>query len=148
MVLVGRNLVVHEGVIIPDVPQRYDNVALHPLRTLRSGRHFSLSDAIGPVREHFQRGIVAHGVQCRIHGIAPNAAVEPAIPGIERRLDVRLHFVHIIERARQPVPELMTEIAAGFQRVDPVILREHAGAHTIALSARARKEIRRRRLHE
>ena len=52
MILVGRNLVVHERVIIPYVPQRYDYVALHPFRTLRSGRHFTFSDAIGPVREH------------------------------------------------------------------------------------------------
>src|SRR5207249_6966739 len=74
--------------------------------------------------------------------------MEPAIPGVEWSLEVRLHSVHIIKGPRELVSELMTEIAAGFERVDPVILSQHADTDTIALSTRAGKEIRRRGLHE
>src|SRR5206468_6489281 len=49
MVLVGGNLVVHEGMIISNVPQRYHDIALYTLRTFRRGRNFALCDTIRPV---------------------------------------------------------------------------------------------------
>src|SRR5436853_5968322 len=134
--------------VVTDIPQCRDDVALDALRPLGCGWNFSLCDALRPIREYFQRSVMPHCAQRSIHGVAANTTVQTAIPGIEWSLDRRLPLVHIIQRARQLVSELMTEVAAGFERVYPVILRQHAGTHAISLGAGPGEETLCRRLHE
>src|SRR2546426_1923159 len=134
--------------VVTHIPQGRDNVALDALRPFRCGWNFSFCDAFRPIREYFQRSVMTHCAQGSIHGVAANAAVETAIPGGEWSVNRRLPLVHIIQRARQLVSELMTEVASGFERVDPVILRQHAGTDAISLSAGAGEEILCGRLHE
>src|SRR5437660_8466987 len=109
--------------VVTDIPQCRDDVALDALRPLGRGWNFSLCDALRPIREYFQRSVVPHCAQRSIHGVAANTTMEKAIPGIEWNLYRRLALVHIIQRARQLVTELMTEVASGFERINPVILR-------------------------
>ena len=49
MVLVGRDLIVHEGMVVAHVPQRHDEIALDAFRPRRRRRHVALGDALGPV---------------------------------------------------------------------------------------------------
>ena len=83
VVLVGGSFIVHEGVVITNVPQSDDHIPLNTFRPLGRRRNFAFRDAIGPVGENFQRGIMTHRAQCPVHGVASNAAMQTAIPGIE-----------------------------------------------------------------
>ena len=139
VVLVRRDLVVHERVVVTDIPQRHDDVALDTSRSRRRRRHLALGDAIGPVRQHIQRPRRAHRAERPVHRVAAHAALQPAIPRLERRLHRRVALVDIVERARQLVAELMTEVAARLQRVDPVVLRQHRRAEPVAGVAGARE---------
>ena len=49
VILVGRHFVVHERMVVADIPQRHDQVPLDALRPRRRRRHLALGDALGPV---------------------------------------------------------------------------------------------------
>src|SRR3989442_886639 len=83
MVLVRGGLVVHERVVIANVPQSDDDIALDPFWPGRRGRHFTLGNAIRPVREYFQRCVSTHSTERSIHRVAAHSAVETAVPRVE-----------------------------------------------------------------
>src|SRR5215471_20349128 len=134
--------------IITDVPERDDHVSFYPFRTVRRARNFAPGDTIGPIGKYLQRRFPAHCAKSRIHGITSHAAVQAPIPRIKWRFDVRFYLINIIQGTSELVAELVTEITAGLQRIDPMILRQHRRADTITLSSGSRKEIRCGRLHE
>src|SRR5262245_33651237 len=54
-------------------------------------------------------------------------------------MDVGICFVNVVETAREFIAELVTEIAARLELIDPMILSEHTVPKTVALGSRPGK---------
>ena len=139
MLLIGRDLIVHEGVVIAHVPQRHDDVAFDPLGTGRSGGYFAFGDALGPVGVDLQRGILALRGEHAIHRVTANARAQTPLPGFLRRLQLGLRRAHVVDIPRLGIAELMAEVAARLELIDPVILVRHGDAQPVALWPGARE---------
>ena len=148
MVFVRRDLVVHEGVVVTDVPQGHHEIALDAFRPGRRRRHFALVDALGPIGKGPRCPGQSHIDERTVHRIATHSGTEAPLPGLLVRRDVALRLEDVIDAAREPVSELMTEIAVRFQRVDPVVLGLHVRAQAVAVRPGARKLLLRRRLEQ
>ena len=136
----------HERVIVAHVPQRQNQVALDAGRSRRRRRDLTLRDALRPVGVDLQRACLSLVVQHAVHRRAAHAGSQPPLPGFRVRLQLGLRLENVIDASRELVAKLMTEVAVGLERVDPVILRLHVGAEAVALRSRSGELARRRRL--
>ena len=147
VLLVGGDLVVHEGVVVAHVPQREDDVALDSLRARRRGRHLAGSDAIRPIGENVERTFALPG-QERVHGGTAGAGTEAPLPGIAGCFQTGLTRIDVIQRPGELVAELMAEVAIGLDGVNPVVLRLHEGRETVSAGSGTREHGRGRRLEQ
>ena len=129
----------HERVVVADVPQRDDDIPFDAFWARRRRRQFAVGDALGPIGIGFQRSLFALIVQNAVHRVAADAGAETPLPRFRVRLQLRLRLEHVVDRARELIAKLVTEVAIGFQRIDPVILGEHGRPEPVALGAGARK---------
>ncbi len=90
VILIGRNLIVHEGVVIAHVPQRCHDIALDPRGARGSRRNSARFDGLSPARQRLQRGILAHLSQQRVHIGAAHARAEAPFPSFGVGLEFRL----------------------------------------------------------
>jgi hypothetical protein len=148
MVFIGRDLVVHERVVVSDVPERDHEVALDTRRPRGRRRHVALGDALGPVGVGLQRSLLALVVDDGVHRVAADAGAEPPFPRLGVCLELRLRLQHVVDAARELVAELMTEVAVRFERVDPVVLRLHPRSESVALGSGSGKLFGRGRLEQ
>jgi hypothetical protein len=148
VVPVGGDLIVHERVVVSHVPERHDHIPLDASRPRGRRRHFTVGDAIGPIRQDAERARGPHRAQRPVHGSAANAALQTPVPGFRRCLDGRICLVDVVQRAGELIPELVTEVASRLERVDPVVPGQHRWTESIALHAGAGKRRGGRRRHE
>ena len=146
VVLVGRDLVVHERVVGAPVPEREHDVALDALRPRRLRRHLAVCDPRGPVREHARAGLRAEHRERAGHRAAAHAELRAIDPRLLRRLESQV--VHVAQRARDRGAELVTEVALALDVVDPHALLGQRGRNPVAARARARELAPRGRLEQ
>ena len=103
----------------------------------------SVQSAIG-----LERSLLALIGEHAVHRRAADAGAEPPFPGLRVRLELGLRLQDVVDVARQRVAELMTEVAVGFERVDPVVLGQHVRSEPVALRAGAGKFLCGRRLEQ
>src|SRR6476620_4151253 len=84
LLLVGRNLVVHERVVRTPVPHGDDGIPFDALWPRRRNRGFTLADAIGPFGEHLQCEGTIQTARCAAHAAAANAGLEAIVPRFHR----------------------------------------------------------------
>src|SRR4029079_18919817 len=137
IVLVRRDLVVHERVVGAPVPERDDDVALDALRARRLRRHLAARDPVGPIRKQLRARLRAQHRALAGHVAAAHAELRSIDPRLLRRLEAQL--VHVAERARDRGAELVAEVALALDVVDPLALLLERGRDTVAALAGARK---------
>ncbi len=146
-ILVRRDFVVHERVVVAHIPQRDDDVAFDAFGTRRGRRYVALRDAFGPAGVRLQQGL-ALVVEHAVHRRAADARAEPPFPRFFVRLEFWLRFEDVIDRTRLFVAELMAEVAVGLERVDVVVLRLHCRPDAVARGAGTGEGARRRRFQQ
>src|SRR5205814_9757315 len=102
----------------------------------------------GPRRVGLEGSLLALVREDAVHRVAAYAGAEPPLPRRLMRLQLRLRRQHVVDAAGERASQLMTEVAVGLQRVDPMILRLHHRAEAVALGAAAGEFGFRRRLEQ
>ena len=131
--LVGRDLVVDEGAVLPPVPQRNDQVPLDAARPGRARRGLARRDPGGPVGEHLERALPAEPVHRAAHRVAALAGLDPMVP----RRDGRVEVVEVLHDARRRVAKLMAELTPLLHDVDPRPLALEVLRNTVAVGTGA-----------
>src|SRR5262249_61347568 len=121
---------------------------LCPSRGGGGGSHFPGGRGPGPEGLVLQRWLLAMLRRGPKGGVPAHAGARPPLPRLGVRLQLRLRLLHIVDGAGELIAELVTEVAVRFQRIDPVILREHAWTQPVALRTCAGEFRPRRRLEE
>ena len=134
--LVGRQLIVRERRGPAPLPQRQHEVAFDTLRARRHRRHLAGRDPIRPVRVHRQCGSAPESVDRADHRRAVLPDLRAVVPCVVRRLE-RAQARRKL--ACREIAELMADVAAGLDRVDPVVLSQHSRLDAVAVYARAGK---------
>ncbi len=146
IVLVRRDLVVHERVVGAPIPKRDDDVALDALRARRLRRQLSARDPVGPIREDLRAGLRAEHSELPGHVAAAHAELGAIDPRLLRRLESQV--IHVAERARDRRAELVAEVALALDVVDPLALLLERGRDPVAARAGARELALRGRLEQ
>ena len=133
MMLIGRDLIVHEGMIVADIPLGRHDVALDSRGARRHRRHGPVLDVVGPVRERLQVCVFAHLGHGGVHVGPANADAQPPLPGFRTGLELGLGRENVGQVARQRITKLMAEIATLLQLIDPVVLVRHAHPKAVAI---------------
>ena len=142
--LVGRDLVVDVPGLAAPLPQGQHDVALASLRARRRRGHLAGPDAVGPVGVHRDRALRPEAAQPAVHQGAPLPCLHPMRPGRLRGVEV----AGVQDLAGRLVPELVAELAALLQAVDPGCLVSHARRDAVAGVAGAGKLVFGRDLHQ
>ena len=128
--LVGRQLIVRERRGPAPLPQRQHEVAFDTLRARRHRRHLTGRDPVRPVRVHRQCGSAPESVDRADHRRAVLPDLGTVVPRVVRRLE-RAQARRKL--ARREIAELMADVAAGLDRVDPMVLRQHSRLDAVAV---------------
>ena len=142
--LVARDLVVDVAGLAAPLPHREHHVALASLRPLRLRRHFARHDAVGPLGVGRNRALAPETVDGGGHVGCPLARDDAVRPGRLGRVEVR----RVRDLARRQVAELVAELAALLEQVDPMGLRPHGRRDAVAVRAGARELRRVGHLHQ
>ena len=142
--LVGRDLVVDVAGRAAPLPQGQHHVALAPPRARRRRGHLAGHDPVGPVGVHRDGALRPEAAQVAVH---QGAALPDPHPVRPRRLG-RVEVAGVQHLAGRQVPELVAELAALLQAVDPRRLVAHARRDAVAGVAGAGELVLGRHLHQ
>ena len=143
--LVRGDLVVHVGGAVTPVPQGEHDVPLLSLGPRGLGWDLAGHDPVGPVCELAHRPFPSHRAQHRAHARTALAEGDPMVPRLRGGGEAA---VEVGDLPRDLVPELVTELAALFEVVDPRGLRPDGGADAVPRGPGAREVGGRRDLQE
>jgi hypothetical protein len=118
------------------LPERQHEIALDAFRAWRRGRHLTRGDAIGPIREHRERGLATERPEGRDHRGTVLTHLRTVIPRVVRRLE---NTEPRRKLAGREIAKLMAHVAARLDLIDPVVLRGHSGLDAVAGGTRARE---------
>ena len=129
--LVGGDFIMDHALLVTPAPHGQDDSAFPPRRSRRRQRHLTVADPIRPFGIQSERAQPPHPVEFCGHRQPAATSLNAMLPSRNGRVEPP-QILHL-EFADRVVAQLVAQLAAVLELIDPVCLRPHGSADAIAL---------------